>query len=90
MFDEPTTGLHFDDITKLLDAFERLIHNGASLLVIEHNLEVIRHADYLIDLGPEGGGAGGQVVAEGTPEEVAECEASYTGRYLGELMAREG
>jgi excinuclease ABC subunit A len=88
LFDEPTTGLHFDDIAKLLDAFERLIHNGASLLVIEHNLEVIRHADYVIDLGPEGGGAGGRVVAEGTPEEVAGCEASYTGRHLKALMGQ--
>jgi excinuclease ABC subunit A len=90
LFDEPTTGLHFDDIAKLLDAFERLIHNGASLLVIEHNLEVIRHADYVIDLGPEGGGAGGRVVAAGTPEEVAECAESYTGRHLRELMGQSG
>lgn len=88
LFDEPTTGLHFDDIAKLLDAFERLIQNGASLLVIEHNLEVIRHADHVIDLGPEGGEAGGRVVAAGTPEEVAACEGSYTGRHLRELMAQ--
>jgi len=88
LFDEPTTGLHFDDITKLLDAFERLIHNGASLLVIEHNLEVIRHADYVIDLGPEGGGEGGRVVAEGTPEEIADCQESYTGRHLRDLLAQ--
>jgi len=87
LFDEPTTGLHFDDIAKLLDAFERLIHNGASLLVIEHNLEVIRHADHVIDLGPEGGDAGGRLVVAGTPEEVAGCEASYTGRHLRQLMA---
>jgi len=86
LFDEPTTGLHFDDIAKLLDAFERLIQKGASLLVIEHNLEVIRHADYVIDLGPEGGDAGGQVVAAGTPEEVAGCEESHTGRHLRALM----
>ena len=86
LFDEPTTGLHFDDIAKLLDAFERLIHNGASLLVIEHNLEVIRHADYVIDLGPEGGASGGRVVVTGTPEEVAACGASYTGRHLRELI----
>jgi excinuclease ABC subunit A len=88
LFDEPTTGLHFDDIAKLLDAFERLIHNGASLLVIEHNLEVIRHADYVIDLGPEGGSAGGRVVVAGTPEEIAGCSESYTGQHLRELLAQ--
>ena len=86
LFDEPTTGLHFDDIAKLLDAFERLVHNGASLLIIEHNLEVIRHADWVIDLGPEGGAGGGRVVACGTPEQVAHCEASYTGRFLREML----
>jgi excinuclease ABC subunit A len=82
IFDEPTTGLHFDDIAKLLDAFERLIRSGASILIIEHNLEVIRRADWVIDLGPEGGGRGGRIVAEGTPEEIAEVAESYTGRYL--------
>jgi excinuclease ABC subunit A len=87
LFDEPTTGLHFDDIAKLLDAFDRLIQSGASLLVIEHNLEVVRHADWIVDLGPEGGDAGGQVVVAGTPEQVAECESSYTGRFLRNLMA---
>ncbi len=85
LFDEPTTGLHFDDIAKLLDAFERLVQNGASLLIIEHNLEVIRHADWLIDLGPEGGGGGGQIVAVGTPEQVSECRGSYTARFLREM-----
>jgi excinuclease ABC subunit A len=82
IFDEPTTGLHFDDIAKLLDAFQRLIHNGGSILIIEHNLEVIRSADWIIDLGPEGGDLGGRIVAQGTPEQIAECKASYTGRYL--------
>jgi excinuclease ABC subunit A len=86
IFDEPTTGLHFDDIARLLDAFDRLIHNGASLLVIEHNLEVIRHSDWIIDLGPEGGGGGGEVVAAGTPEHVALCERSYTGRFLRDIL----
>jgi excinuclease ABC subunit A len=86
LFDEPTTGLHFDDIAKLLDAFERLLHNGASLLVIEHNLEVIRHADWVIDLGPEGGAAGGGIVAAGTPEQVAACPASHTGRFLRGML----
>ena len=86
LFDEPTTGLHFDDIAKLLDAFERLVHNGASLLIIEHNLEVIRHADWVVDLGPEGGAGGGRVVAEGTPEQVAQSKESYTARFLREMM----
>ena len=82
IFDEPTTGLHFDDIAKLLDAFERLLRSGASILIIEHNLEVIRRADWVIDLGPEGGDGGGRIVAEGTPEQIAEVAESYTGRYL--------
>ena len=82
IFDEPTTGLHFDDIAKLLDAFERLLRSGGSILIIEHNLEVIRRADWVIDLGPEGGDAGGRIVAEGTPEQIAEVAESYTGRYL--------
>jgi excinuclease ABC subunit A len=82
IFDEPTTGLHFDDIAKLLDAFERLLRSGGSILIIEHNLEVIRRADWVIDLGPEGGDRGGRIVAEGTPEQIAEAPGSYTGRYL--------
>ena len=82
IFDEPTTGLHFDDIATLLRAFERLLAQGHSLLVIEHNMEVVKSADYLIDLGPEGGGAGGHLVAAGTPEEVSRCDASHTGRFL--------
>ncbi|HEX3878734.1 MAG TPA: excinuclease ABC subunit UvrA [Bryobacteraceae bacterium] len=82
IFDEPTTGLHFDDIAKLLAAFQRLIENGGSLVVIEHNIDVIRAADWVIDLGPEGGHAGGEVVAEGPPELIAACERSYTGKYL--------
>jgi excinuclease ABC subunit A len=88
IFDEPTTGLHFDDIAKLLDAFERLLRSGGSILIIEHNLEVIRCADWVIDLGPEGGERGGRIVAEGTPEQIAEVAESYTGRYLKkELIA---
>jgi len=86
IFDEPTTGLHFDDIAKLLDAFERLLRSGASILIIEHNLEVIRRADWVIDLGPEGGDGGGRIVAEGTPEEIAQVAESYTGRYLKAAM----
>jgi excinuclease ABC subunit A len=86
LFDEPTTGLHFDDIAKLLGAFDRLIAGGGSVLIIEHNLEVIRHADWIIDLGPEGGEAGGRIVAQGTPEQVAGVEASHTGRFLRQLL----
>ncbi|MEZ5404071.1 MAG: excinuclease ABC subunit UvrA [Bryobacteraceae bacterium] len=82
VLDEPTTGLHFDDIAKLLDAFQRLITAGGSILIIEHNLEIIRAADWIIDLGPEGGHRGGTVVVEGTPAEVAACKGSWTGRYL--------
>ena len=82
IFDEPTTGLHFDDIAKLLDAFRRLIQNGGSILIIEHNLDVIRSADWVIDLGPEGGDLGGFLVTQGTPEQVAASDASYTGRFL--------
>ena len=82
LFDEPTTGLHFDDIAKLLNAFQKLISAGGSVLIIEHNLEVIRSADWIIDLGPEGGDAGGAIVAAGTPETVAEVASSYTGRFL--------
>jgi excinuclease ABC subunit A len=82
--DEPTTGLHFDDINKLLTAFERLIDNGGSLLVIEHNLDVIRAADWVIDMGPEGGAAGGRIVSEGTPETIAQVEGSHTARFLRE------
>ncbi|HXI61375.1 MAG TPA: excinuclease ABC subunit UvrA, partial [Pyrinomonadaceae bacterium] len=88
IFDEPTTGLHFDDINKLLAAFRALIDAGGSLLVIEHNLDVIKTADYVIDLGPEGGDAGGHVVATGTPEEIMKVKDSYTGKYLRQYLAR--
>jgi excinuclease ABC subunit A len=82
MFDEPTTGLHFDDIAKLMQALRRLLERGHSLIVIEHNLDVIRAADWIIDLGPEGGDAGGLVVCEGTPDDISACEQSHTGRAL--------
>jgi len=88
IFDEPTTGLHFDDINKLLTAFRALIEAGGSLLVIEHNLDVIKTADYIIDLGPEGGEAGGNVVATGTPEQIMKAKNSHTGRYLHEHLKR--
>jgi excinuclease ABC subunit A len=90
IFDEPTTGLHFDDIQKLLAAFRRLIEGGASLLVIEHNLDVIKSADWVIDLGPEGGDRGGQVVATGTPEQVARNSQSYTGQFLARVLGHSG
>ena len=86
LFDEPTTGLHFDDIAKLLDAFQRLIENGGSVLIIEHNLEVIRAADWVIDLGPEGGEAGGRIVAQGPPEHIATVRESYTGQFLRSVL----
>ncbi len=86
VFDEPTTGLHFDDIQKLLIAFRKLIEGGASVLIIEHNLDVIKCADWVIDLGPEGGDAGGRVVAAGTPEQVARNAQSHTGKYLARVL----
>ena len=88
ILDEPTTGLHFEDVKKLLAVLHRLVEQGNTVLVIEHNLDVIKTADYLIDMGPEGGNAGGQVVATGTPEEVAENIHSHTGRYLNEIFCR--
>jgi len=89
ILDEPTTGLHVDDIARLLHVLHRLVENGDTVLVIEHNLDVIKTADYIIDLGPEGGDRGGQIVAVGTPEEVAEVEESYTGRYLKPILERD-
>lgn len=86
ILDEPTTGLHLDDISKLLVILERLVESGNTVVVIEHNMEVLKRADYLIDLGPEGGDGGGQVVAAGTPEEVALCTKSYTGQWLSSVL----
>src|SRR5205807_6471537 len=82
ILDEPTTGLHFHDVAKLLEVLFKLRASGNTLLVIEHNLDVIKTADWLIDLGPEGGDAGGEILAQGPPESVAECAASHTGQYL--------
>jgi excinuclease ABC subunit A len=87
ILDEPTTGLHFDDIAKLLGAFKKLVEAGHTLLVIEHNLDVVKTADYVIDLGPEGGDAGGRVIATGTPEQIVQVEASYTGQALRQVLA---
>jgi excinuclease ABC subunit A len=89
IFDEPTTGLHFDDVSKLLAAFRKLIDAGGSVLTIEHNLDVIKTADYVIDLGPEGGNRGGQVVVAGSPEIVAKCAKSHTGRWLARILKSE-
>ena len=86
IFDEPTTGLHFDDIRKLLAAFNALVDNGHSVIIVEHNMDVIKTSDYVIDLGPEGGVRGGFVVAEGTPEQVAAHKTSHTGRYLRDVL----
>jgi excinuclease ABC subunit A len=86
IFDEPTTGLHFHDIRKLLDAFNALIRNGHSLIIIEHNMEIIKSGDHIIDLGPEGGEKGGNIVFEGTPEELVKCKDSYTGRFLKKYL----
>ena len=88
ILDEPTTGLHFDDVRKLLEVLHALVETGNTVLVIEHNLEVIKTADWIIDLGPEGGDAGGHIVATGTPEDIASSEASYTGQYLRPYLAR--
>lgn len=88
ILDEPTTGLHFADVDKLINVLDRLVENGNTVVVIEHNLDVIKRADHIIDLGPDGGFRGGQIVAEGTPEEVAHCEASYTGQFLKKILDR--
>ncbi len=88
ILDEPTTGLHFDDVRKLLEVLHALVETGNTVLVIEHNLEVIKTADWIIDLGPEGGDAGGHIVATGTPEDIASSEESYTGQYLSPYLAR--
>ncbi len=89
ILDEPTTGLHFADIDRLLQVLQRLVDSGNTLAIIEHNLDVIKSADWLIDLGPEGGDAGGQIIAQGTPEEIAENEHSYTGHFLKRLFLEE-
>jgi excinuclease ABC subunit A len=89
LLDEPTTGLHFDDVRKLLEVLARLVDAGNSVIVIEHNLDVVKTADWIIDLGPEGGPAGGRIVAEGPPERVATIAASHTGRHLQRLLPRD-
>lgn len=89
ILDEPTTGLHTADVHRLIDVLQKLADGGNTVVVIEHNLDVIKVADHIIDLGPEGGDNGGTVVAEGTPEAVARCEQSYTGQYLKPLLEKQ-
>ncbi|MEK7137867.1 MAG: ATP-binding cassette domain-containing protein, partial [Patescibacteria group bacterium] len=89
ILDEPTTGLHFDDVQRLLEVLQRLVDKGNTVLVIEHNLDVIKSADFLLDLGPEGGDGGGEIVAQGTPEEVAKNEKSYTGQFLKKVLQKK-
>ena len=89
ILDEPTTGLHTADVHRLVNVLERLVANGNTVVVIEHNLDVIKTADYIIDLGPEGGVGGGTLVACGTPEEIAACPASYTGQYLKSVLEND-
>ena len=89
ILDEPTTGLHVADISRLLEVLQRLVNGGNSVLIIEHNLDVIKTADWLIDMGPEGGEGGGNILVTGTPEQIAATSGSYTGQYLGPIMARD-
>ena len=86
ILDEPTTGLHFEDVRKLLEVLHELVEQGNTVVVIEHNLDVIKTADWIVDIGPEGGDGGGTIVAEGTPEDVAQVAASYTGHYLKDML----
>ena len=88
MLDEPTTGLHIADCERLVRVLRQLARGGNSVLIIEHNLDVIKACDYVIDLGPEGGSGGGTLVCEGTPEEICQCEASYTGQYLAPVLQK--
>jgi excinuclease ABC subunit A len=88
ILDEPTTGLHFHDVSKLLEMLHELVNQGNSVVVIEHNLEVIKTADWIIDIGPEGGTGGGEIVAQGTPEQIVKEKRSYTGHFLKELLER--
>ena len=88
ILDEPTTGLHFEDVRKLLEVLHALVDQGNSVVVIEHNLEVIKTADWIVDLGPEGGDGGGEIVATGTPEDVAKVKRSHTARFLRPLLSR--
>ena len=89
LLDEPTIGLHYEDVKNLIDILQKLVDRGNTVMVIEHNLDVIKSADYILDIGPEGGENGGSLVAKGTPEEVAEVKDSHTGRYLKKMLKRK-
>ena len=89
ILDEPTTGLHFADVKKLVEILQKLVESGNSVVVIEHNLDVIKTADYIIDMGPEGGSKGGTVVTKGTPEQIVKCKESYTGYYISRMLERD-
>jgi excinuclease ABC subunit A len=89
LLDEPTTGLHFEDVSKLLEVIHRLTDLGNSVVIIEHNLDVIRNADWIVDLGPEGGENGGRVVAQGTPDQISKIKKSFTGQALSEYLGRQ-
>jgi excinuclease ABC subunit A len=86
VLDEPTTGLHFEDVKMLLEVIQKLVEKGNTVVLIEHNMHVIKTADYIIDMGPEGGSGGGKIIAKGTPEEVAKVKGSYTGKYLKKYL----
>jgi excinuclease ABC subunit A len=86
LLDEPTIGLHYEDVKKLIEILQQLVNRGNTVMVIEHNLDLVKSADYVIDIGPEGGTGGGNVVAKGTPEQIAEVEKSYTGNYLKKIL----
>jgi excinuclease ABC subunit A len=88
LLDEPTVGLHYEDVRKLIEILQELVRRGNTVVVIEHNLDVIKNADYVIDFGPEGGAAGGKIVAKGTPEDIADTEGSHTGEYLKKVLQR--
>lgn len=88
ILDEPTTGLHTHDVKKLLEVLQRIVENGDTVIVIEHNLDVIKSADYIIDIGPEGGDEGGTIIASGTPEQIVKVENSYTGQYLKKVLEK--
>ena len=88
LLDEPTTGLHFHDVKKLIGVLDSLVAKGNTVVVIEHTLDVIKCADYIVDMGPEGGNAGGRIIAEGTPEEVARVKKSYTGQFLQKILKK--
>ena len=90
VLDEPTTGLHIDDVKRLMAVISRIVDNGDSVVIIEHNLDVIKLADYIIDLGPDGGDNGGMVIAKGTPETVSKVKKSYTGEYLSKILNKKG